>query len=68
MRASRFSEEQIIGNLREQKAGAKTPDVCRRHGSRTQPSNHLWTALPWQEGSGSWSGNDRLQTLSGVTL
>jgi len=25
-------EEQIIGILREQEAGAKTADVCRRHG------------------------------------
>jgi putative transposase len=32
MRASRFTKEQIIGILREQDAGAKTADVCRRHG------------------------------------
>jgi putative transposase len=32
MKASRFKEEQIIGILREQEAGMKTADVCRKHG------------------------------------
>lgn len=32
MKRSRFSEEQIIGILKEQEAGARTADVCRRHG------------------------------------
>ena len=32
MKPSRFTEEQIIGMLREQEAGSKTADVCRKHG------------------------------------
>ena len=32
MKASRFNEEQIIAILREQEAGARTAEVCRKHG------------------------------------
>lgn len=32
MKASRFNEEQIIAILREQEAGGKTAEVCRKHG------------------------------------
>jgi putative transposase len=32
MKRSRFSDEQIIGILKQQEAGAATADVCRRHG------------------------------------
>ena len=32
MKPGWFTEEQIIGILREQEAGAKTADVCRKHG------------------------------------
>jgi putative transposase len=32
MKRKRFSEEQIIGVLREHEAGAKTADLARKHG------------------------------------
>jgi putative transposase len=32
MKRKRFSEEQIIGVLKEHEAGAKTAELCRKHG------------------------------------
>jgi putative transposase len=32
MKRKRFTEEQIIGVLKEHELGTKTSDVCRRHG------------------------------------
>ncbi|AUN29021.1 hypothetical protein C0V82_01225 [Niveispirillum cyanobacteriorum] len=32
IKKSRFSEEQIMGILREQEVGQKAAEICRRHG------------------------------------
>jgi putative transposase len=43
MKGSRFSEEQILGILREQEAGATTADVCRKHGI-SEATFYKWKA------------------------
>ena len=35
MRKSRFTEDQIIGMIKEQEAGLPTAEVCRKHGLST---------------------------------
>ena len=37
MKKSRFSEEQIIGILKQHEAGVKAADLCREHGTVLRP-------------------------------
>lgn len=41
MKKSRFTENQIIGILKEQDAGKKVNDICREHGI-SQPTFYGW--------------------------
>jgi putative transposase len=43
MKAKRYTEEQIIGVLREAEAGAKTKDLCRKYGV-SEPTFYNWKA------------------------
>jgi putative transposase len=45
MKSKRFSEEQIISVLKESEAGAKTKELCRRHGV-SEATFYIYGLLP----------------------
>ncbi|PLK25447.1 transposase, partial [Novosphingobium sp. TH158] len=64
MKRARFSEEQIIGVLKEAEAGAKTADLARRHGV-SEATIYNWKA---KYGGLEVSEARRLRELEGVMI
>lgn len=62
MKKSRFSEEQIVGILKEQQAGLPVAEICRRHGSWGMVGRHAvaQAAHADHRRPGEQDGEDRL--------
>jgi putative transposase len=59
MKKSRFTEEQIIGIIKQQESGVPTAEVCRQHGM-SQATFYQWKA---KFGGMSVSDAQRLRQL-----
>jgi putative transposase len=59
MKRKRFTEEQIIGVLKEHELGAKTADLCRKYGI-SEPTFYNWKS---KFGGMDVSEAKRLKTL-----
>src|SRR3954470_22704356 len=64
MRTSRFTDEQIIGIVKEYEAGAKLAELCRRHG--VSPATfYKWRG---EEGGGGGVGAARRAKYGGMAV
>jgi transposase-like protein len=53
MKQARFTEDQIIGMLKEHEAGAKTADLARKHGV-SEATLYNWTLYNWKASTVAW--------------
>jgi putative transposase len=53
MKRKRFSEEQIIGVLKESESGLKNQDICRKHGITEQTFYRWWSKYGVNESQSS---------------
>ena len=65
MKHKRFSEEQIIGVLKEHEAGAKVDDICRRQAISTATfTPGARSTAAWRQATPSGCASSRLRTPS----
>jgi putative transposase len=62
MKRSRFTEEQIIGVLKEHEAGVKTTDLCRKHGVSSA------TFFKWKSKSGGMNPREVADVIGQLVL
>ena len=65
MKHKRFSDEQVIGVLKEHEAGARVDDICRRHAISTA-TFYTWRkkTAGWRRATRSGCANSRRRTAS----
>ena len=58
MKRNRFSEEKIIGILKEHEAGVSVADLCRKHGVSDASIYKMEGQVRWDGGVGGQAAED----------